>query len=161
MGSLINKILHCLLVPPNYYSSGHSLGRAGQSKIQPQLTCMSSKPPKNHCWVPWGNFSPSTAHSVIYTRFYCKLSMCFVSKILRNPTFQRLFPFPLITWQAKHLFQIVILRLRVKLTFGNDRKHPKPNLTWTTNHSLLFILFLPCSHWWVLKDVWTRKYKES
>lgn len=105
--------------------------------------------------------SVSTAHSVIYTRFYCKLSMCFVSKILRNPTFQRLFPFPLITWQAKHLFQIVILRLRVKLTFGNDRKHPKPNLTWTTNHSLLFILFLPCSHWWVLKDVWTRKYKES
>lgn len=54
--------------------------------------------------------------------------MCFVSKILRNPTFQRMFPFPLVTRQAKRLFQIVILRLRVKLPFGHDQKHPKPHL---------------------------------
>ena len=64
----------------------------------------------------------------LYSRFDYKLSIWFVSKVRRHPMFKCVFSFALFTWQAKHLFQIEIFRLRVELTFRNDQNIP--NLIW-------------------------------
>ena len=57
---------------------------------------------------------------------------------------QCVFSFPLVPWQAKHGFQVEIFRLRVKLTFENDQKHPQPGLIDDKdNQSQLAIYFYP------------------